>query len=131
MNDAVITLKTDFELKQRAMKLADELGFSLSAIINAYLKSFLRTKTVNFTTLDESKPTKYMIDSLKESRADIKAGRVVSFNTSEEEIEYLNRLIKADEDNILKKVSKAATKVTPKYKETISRPTSSVYAQSI
>ena len=91
MNDAVITLKTDFELKQKAMKLADELGFSLSAIINAYLKSFLRTKTVNFTTLDESRPTKYMIDSLKESKADIKLGRVSpAFTDAKSAIEWLH-----------------------------------------
>jgi len=127
MNDAVITLKTDANLKQKAMELADELGFSLSAIINAYLKSFLRTKTVNFTTLDESKPTKFMIDGLKESAKDIKAGRVISFNSPGEEIEYLNRLIKSDEDKLRKKIFKTAKKVTNKHKETVYQPTNFVY----
>ncbi|OIP87517.1 hypothetical protein CO009_03625 [Candidatus Shapirobacteria bacterium CG_4_8_14_3_um_filter_35_11] len=91
MNDAVITLKTDYDLKTKAMKLADELGFSLSSLINAYLKSFLRTKTVNFSTLDESRPTKFMIDSLKESKADIKAGRVSpAFSDAKSAIEWLH-----------------------------------------
>lgn len=76
MNTALITLKTDPILKKKAMKLADELGFSLSSLINAYLKNFVRTKAINYSLRDESRPTKYMVDSLKESVADVKAGRV-------------------------------------------------------
>ena len=46
----VINIKTDKEVKQNAQKVAEELGLSLSAVINAYLKQFVRNKEVHFTT---------------------------------------------------------------------------------
>ncbi len=36
----VINIKTEKNVKTHAQKLAKEMGFSLSAIINAYLKHF-------------------------------------------------------------------------------------------
>ena len=44
----VINIKTDKEVKKDAQKIAADLGFSLSAIINAYLKQFVRNKEVYF-----------------------------------------------------------------------------------
>ena len=74
MNTAVINIKTDPLLKTKAQKVASELGFSLSSLINAYLKQLVQTKTVSFSL--EEKPSKYLLKSLKESEEDIKAGRV-------------------------------------------------------
>lgn len=76
MNTAIITLKTDPVLKNKAMKIADQLGFSLSSLINSYLKTLVRTKSVSVSLDDESYPTRFMIDGLKESAADVNAGRV-------------------------------------------------------
>jgi len=132
MNDTVINIKTNKILKIKAMKIADDLGFSLSTLINAYLKSLVRNKSVDFSIAEaESHPTNFMIKAMKESTADIKAGRVVSFITPGEEIEYLNKLIKADEDKLHKKVSKAAKKDSIKRKEAISSTANFVYPQSI
>jgi len=44
----VINIKTDKEVKKNAKKVAEDLGFSLSAVINAYLKQFVRNKEVYF-----------------------------------------------------------------------------------
>jgi len=44
----VINIKTDKEVKKDAQKIASDLGFSLSAVINAYLKQFIRNKEVYF-----------------------------------------------------------------------------------
>ena len=44
----VINIKTDREVKKDAQKIAADLGFSLSAIINAYLKQFVRNKEIYF-----------------------------------------------------------------------------------
>ena len=44
----VINIKTDKEIKKDAQKIARDLGFSLSAIINAYLRQFIRNKEVHF-----------------------------------------------------------------------------------
>lgn len=45
----VINVKTDWEVKKTAQELAKELGLSLSAIVNAYLKQFIRTREVYFS----------------------------------------------------------------------------------
>lgn len=45
----VINIKTDKEVKKNAKKVAEDLGFSLSAVINAYLKQFVRNKEVYFS----------------------------------------------------------------------------------
>ena len=90
MNDAVITLKTESELKEKAIKLADELGFSLSSLINAYLKNLVRTKSVSYTLQPEGEPTGFMINGLKESARDIKSGRVSStFTDAKSAVEWL------------------------------------------
>lgn len=45
----VINIKTDKEVKRDAQRLAENLGFSLSAVINAYLRQFVRNKEVYFS----------------------------------------------------------------------------------
>lgn len=91
MNTAIINIKTDPRLKKRAKTIAQDLGFSLSSVINAYLKHFVRTKSVRFSLQDESHPTQYMINALKESRADIKAGRVSpAFDNTRDAIKWLD-----------------------------------------
>jgi len=48
----VINLKTDKETKIQAQKLAAKMGLSLSAVLNVYLRTFVRTKTI---TIDLNK----------------------------------------------------------------------------
>ena len=45
----VINIKTNREIKESAQKTAKELGLSLSAVINAYLRQFVRNKEVHFS----------------------------------------------------------------------------------
>jgi len=52
----VINIKTEKNVKTHAQKLAKEMGFSISAIINAYLKQFLRNKEVYFTITPKMSP---------------------------------------------------------------------------
>jgi len=47
----VINIKTDKDVKRNAKKVAEDLGFSLSAVINAYLKQFVRNKEVYFSVV--------------------------------------------------------------------------------
>src|SRR3990167_8499609 len=111
MNSAVVNVKIDQKLKKRAQKVASDLGFSLSSLINAYLKELTRTKTVTFSTRKEE-PSEYLIQSLKESAEDIKAGRVVSFENPKDAVDYLDKIIDADrktkENRLYKKVSQTA-----------------------
>lgn len=93
-NTAVINVKVNPDLKAQAQSLAEELGFSLSSLVNACLKQIVRSGSVSFSVSEE--PTEYTIKALKESKADIKAGRVVSFKTGEDALAYLDKLIDND-----------------------------------
>lgn len=97
MNTAVITIKTNPTLKTKAQSVAKKLGFSLSSVINAYLKHLVQTKTVHFSLSEE--PSPFLIQKLKESREDIKAGRVVSFDEPRDALTYLDKLIKDEKTN--------------------------------
>lgn len=92
MNTAVINIKVDPITKKKAKTVASELGFSLSSLINAYLKQLIRVKTVAFSTISEE-PTDYLLKALKESKEDIKAGRVVSFDNPDKALSYLDKII--------------------------------------
>ena len=48
MNTAILTIRTEPLVKKRAQKVAKSLGFSLSSLINVYLRYFIKTKTVYF-----------------------------------------------------------------------------------
>ena len=91
MNTAVINIKTDPKVKARAKKVAAKLGFSLSALINGYLRQVVKTETIHFSTKEV--PSNYPIESIRKSEADIKAGHVISFKTPDEEQKYLDRMI--------------------------------------
>ena len=95
MNTAVINIKTDPKIKKKAQGVASELGFSLSSLINGYLKQLVKTKTVNFSLVDEE-PSEYMKQALRESEEDRKNGRYNSFESADEALAFIDRII--DED---------------------------------
>lgn len=90
-----INIKVDEETKKEAQRIADELGFSLSAILKGYLRQFVRTKEVN-VRLEE--PSDYLIESIKESNEDIRAGRAVSFESPYDALRHADQLVLADEE---------------------------------
>jgi len=94
MNTAVINIKTEPQVKKQAQVVAEKMGISLSSLINGFLRHLIKTKTVTFTARED--PSPWLIQALKESREDIKAGRVISFKTWEEENRYLDKLIADD-----------------------------------
>ena len=52
----LINIKTDRDVKISAQKLAKELGLSLSAVVNAYLKQFVRSQAVDFSVAPQMSP---------------------------------------------------------------------------
>lgn len=99
MNTVSILIKTDPRVKEKAQRTAEEMGISLTSVINRYLKHFIETKSITFTA-DGETPTQYMIDSLKESEEDYKAGRVISFKTGREELAYLDKEIEDERQKL-------------------------------
>lgn len=64
----MVNIKTDKEVKERAQEIAAELGLTLSAIVNASLKQFIRERKVEFSVLPRTTP--YLDKIVKEARAD-------------------------------------------------------------
>lgn len=90
MNTAVVNVKVDPKVKSEAKKVAQDLGFSLSSLINAYLKQLIKTKTITYSAVSEE-PTGYLLEELKKSIEDIKANRVSpAFTNSQDAIKWLN-----------------------------------------
>ena len=88
----VINIKADKEVKRRAQRVASELGLSLSTVINAYLKHFVREKEVQFSVAPRM--TSELEDILRGVEADIKKGRNLSpaFSSAKEMDKYLDSL---------------------------------------
>lgn len=85
----VIHLKADKEVKENAQKLAKELGLSLSDVINASLRNFIRTRAITFSDVPTITPQ--FAKKLDRIMKDIKAGKNLSpgFKTAEEFIKSL------------------------------------------
>ena len=90
MNTATIFIKTEPKVKEEAQKTAQELGFSLNSILNAFLRQLVKTKTIHFSVAEE-KPSKDLIGLLRQAETDLKKGDISpKFKTAEEFIEYLH-----------------------------------------
>jgi len=86
----VIHIKSDKEVKENAQKAAKELGLTLTDVINAALRNFIRTREVIFSNTPRMTPKLEKIVAKVEK--DIKKGRNLSprFESAEEAIDWLN-----------------------------------------
>lgn len=88
----VIHVKADKEVKENAQKLAAQLGLSLSDVISASLRNFIRTREVYFTHTPRMTPElEKLLDQVED---DIKHNKNLSprFKTAEQAIGYLDTL---------------------------------------
>ena len=87
---SIITLKTDTEVKKTAQKLAGDLGLTLSAVVNASLRQFIRDQGVNFSKIPIMTPELERI--IGNAEKDLKAGKNVSpvFTSDKAMLEYLH-----------------------------------------
>ena len=84
-----VNLKIDSHVKERAQKRAEELGLSLSAVVNATLSQFARTGELELSVAPRMTP--YLEDLVKEARADYKAGETSGpFSTVDDLMKHLN-----------------------------------------
>lgn len=91
MNNSAIYIKTARETKEKAKAVADELGLSLSAILNGYLKQLIKTKTVTFSSLDEI-PNEATRAAIKQAEVDYKKGNTSpAFKSGEEAVLWLEK----------------------------------------
>lgn len=97
MNTAVINVKVDPKLKKQAQAVAGDLGFTLSSLINAYLRQVVRDREVGFSDV-RLELTPYAKKMLKQAEKDVKAGRVLSF-TPQKALDHLDTMIRDDENS--------------------------------
>lgn len=89
MNTITLNFKTDKETKDKAKKIASEIGLPLGTIMNHYLREFVREKKVIFSkTHTPNKQTAARWDRIMK---DIKEGKNLSprFSSAKEAIAWL------------------------------------------
>lgn len=88
--NTVIHIKVDKEVKENAQKAAENLGLSLSDVINAALRNFIRNREVVFYDTPQITPElEKLLDKVED---DIKHDRnlSLSFESGEEMDKYLD-----------------------------------------
>lgn len=90
MNITSIHVKIESDIKAQAQKTAEELGLSLSAVMKALLKQFIRTQRLSVGVGEE--PSEYMIEALKKSDREYKKGNTSpSFSDVEDSFKWLDK----------------------------------------
>ena len=86
----VLNVKVDKEVKQRAQKVAAELGLPLSIVVNANLQRFIEDRRIVFAA--PRKMSKKLERRLDNVSADAEVGRNFSprFSSMKEAIKYLH-----------------------------------------
>lgn len=90
MNSTVINIKTDIKVKQEAQKIASDLGLTLSGAINGFLKQLIRDRAILFT-LNEDRPSDYLLSSINESKDQKKSGNFYSFKDNQAAVNFLDK----------------------------------------
>ena len=87
MKTSALSIKIDPKVKHEAQKVADQLGFSISAIVNSSLKNLARSKTVSYSLLE---PTPLLKNAIKSARRDrVHKKSVGPFNSSKDMMKSL------------------------------------------
>ncbi len=69
MKTSALSVKIDSKTKREAQKVAHELGFSLSAVVNASLRNLVRQKTISYSLLEPSPELRRIIRQAQRDRA--------------------------------------------------------------
>lgn len=92
MSYAVITTKIDPQTKKEAQKTAEALGIPLSVVIKAFLKHFIKTKTVTFSDRGDEYPNEYLKSVIRQAEENLKKGKHSPvFRTGEEAVAWLEK----------------------------------------
>lgn len=90
MSKTLLNVKADKGVKEEAQKIAKELGVPLSTVVNAYLKEFVREKSLCLSV--EPQLRLEVEKTLKEAAMDYKRKKNVSkiLKTPAEALKYLH-----------------------------------------
>jgi len=82
-------IKTNKELKQKAQKLAKEMGLPLGTLVNNYLRNFIVDRQAIFNAPIPNRKTQVAIEA---SRKEFKAGQTAGPFSAVEFISHLKKL---------------------------------------
>jgi len=85
----ILNIKTDKKLKAEAKKVADDMGLTLTTVVNSMLKQFVREKEITFSTHEY--PSPMLRRALKEAHAEYNAGELKVFSDVEDLIADLHK----------------------------------------
>jgi addiction module RelB/DinJ family antitoxin len=89
MNTTSIHVKLQADMKDQAQKTAEELGLSLSAVMKALLKQFIRTQRLSVGVGEE--PSAYMIEALSQSDKEYRQDNTSpSFTNAKDSFKWLD-----------------------------------------
>lgn len=91
MAKTILNVKTDVDVKKRAQDIARELGVPLSIVVNAYLKEFVRERSVRFSL--DPEPREEIAAILRRASDDYKKRRNITeaYANVEDALEYLHK----------------------------------------
>lgn len=83
-----VNLKIDNKVKKQAQKMAEELGLSLSSVVNATLKQFARTGELELSSAPKITP--YLEEVVIEARKNYAEGKVSGpFDNADDLVKHL------------------------------------------
>lgn len=85
----ILNIKTDKKLKAEAKKVADDMGLTLTTVVNSMLKQFVREKEITFSTNEY--PSPMLREALKEAQAEYEAGELQVFTNVEDLLADLHK----------------------------------------
>lgn len=91
MKKSIISVKIDDNDKKEAQKLAKELGVTLSSVVKASIKEFLRKKEIHVAL----EPSNYLKEAITEAEEEYQQGKTMSFKSAKEALAYLDEVIAA------------------------------------
>jgi len=90
MKTAMLTVKMEPKIKEKAKQTAKDLGFSLSSLVNGFIHNLIRTGKVSFET-GVYEPSDYLLEALEEAEKNRKDGYVSpSFDNIEDSFKWLD-----------------------------------------
>ncbi len=106
MNTALINIKTDPEIKKQAQEMANRLGLSLSSILNAYLRQFIRTRTLHLTLREDGDEYAPLYERITSAESNFQKGDVIAFERPSDAVTYLRKKVGKNENRLRKKLRK-------------------------
>lgn len=90
---AVINVKVDAKVKKDASQLADDLGISISLVVQGFLRQFVHNKGISFFTFEKTQselhPTPRLLRAVRQVKKTKKNAHSFSFDDSRQAVQFL------------------------------------------